>query len=85
MIIMKCIHTYTYTLEILNKVVIIFYLVEAMEFEEKKWAFVSVSVCVCVRVRGQSGFAGWTGVNLCIYGWKRGVNIGPLLYYFTSS
>jgi len=39
---------------------------------------------VCVCVRGQSVFSRSTGINLCRYGWKRGVNIGPLLYYFTS-
>ena len=89
MIILTCIHTqihYTHTREILNNVVIILDLLEAMEFEEKNWACVCMCVRACVRacVRGHSGFARWTGVNLCRYGWKRGVNIGPLLYYFTS-
>jgi len=50
-------------------VVIIFYLLETTKFEGKKWA----CVCVCPCVRGQSGIARCTGVNLCIYGWKGGV------------
>ena len=48
MIILTCIHTqihYTHTREILNNVVIILDLLEAMEFEEKNWA----CVCMCVR------------------------------------
>jgi len=49
MIILTCIHTCTYTGEILNKVVIMFCLLEMMVFEEKKWACVCVCVRACVR------------------------------------
>jgi hypothetical protein len=48
-------------------VVIILDLLKAMEFKEEKWVRVCVCVCVCPCVRGQSGIAKWTGVNLCRY------------------
>jgi len=54
MIMLSCIHTHTQAREILNNVVIILDLLEAMEFEEKKWTCLCVCACVArVYFRGR--------------------------------